>query len=161
MKARSSDGAQKNPNPLRKQRLAFFPLSILFPRTWCIEFCCCGDSCLKQNWVQFPWHFVRVQSLALMWLVNAINKWQHCLGILSALYFQKMWSTLYRRRLCLHLLLVTSLVVFRQKSPKYNHLPYLAEQYCGFLLPWSHTMGYVDFRKNNKSSRDSKSATFI
>lgn len=71
----------------------FLSLSILFPRIWYIQFGCSGDSCLKQNWIQFPWHFVRMQNLALMWFVSAINKWQHYLGILGVLYFQEMWSS--------------------------------------------------------------------
>lgn len=81
------------PSDKAKKCFCFLVLSNLFPRIWYIQFGCSGDSCFKQNQIQFPWHFAWIQILAFKWFVSAINKWHYYLGTLSALYFQEMQHT--------------------------------------------------------------------
>lgn len=77
-----TSGIETNSNPWTEQRVLYSPFSLsnLSPRTWYNKFGYSGDSCFKQNWIQFSWHFSGMQILAFKWFVSSINKWQHYFG---------------------------------------------------------------------------------
>ena len=95
IKVESSQWHWDKPEPSDKAKtpFCFLSLSNLFTRTWDIQFGCSGDSCFKQNRIQFPWHFARMQILAFKWFVSTINKWQYYFGTFRALCFQEVQPT--------------------------------------------------------------------
>lgn len=149
-------------NPLREQRFAFFPFQICSQELGTLSFAVVETAVWNRTESNF--HDILYACRAWHWCESWMQLINGSLVLKYSVHyiFRKCdLANLYQFILCLHLHVVISLVVFGHISSKYDRVPYQDEQYHDFLLSWYHTMGCVDFKKNNKSSRDSKSATFI